>query len=127
MNAKYETWCKDRAKRYAERMELKKELHQIKYGRELQPLAFSKIFTICFSCVCLILIFFIMYATIRLNDSQILIALVGPMLSGTIALVSYDRKSMKENTEGGIQYMRLQQEHEINLAGLDMNDEDAVG
>ena len=95
------------ANRIAVRRKIKQELYKIKYGEEKKkrtPLSYGKIFTLCFSITCLILLFFIMFATIYLHDGQILIAGIGPVVAGTINLLRYNSRSKAENTAGGIVY-----------------------
>lgn len=98
---------KRNAQKVARNRKIDKELYKIKYGKnkeEKRCLSFGKIFTICFSITCLILLFFIMFATIYLRDGQILIAGIGPVVAGTINLLSYNSRSKAENTAGGIIY-----------------------
>ena len=90
------------AQRAAFNREYKKKLYKIRYGKDKIPLSHGKILTDAFVICCFILIGFIMFATIYLRDSSMMLALIAPMLSGLVALVTYQYKSLKENSAGGI-------------------------
>lgn len=53
-----------------------------------------------------------MYATLVLQDSQMVIVIIGGLLTSTISFTVSLNKSKAENTEGGIQFERMKQEYE---------------
>ncbi len=90
------------AQRAAFKRDYKKKLYRIKYGKDKTPLSHGKILTDAFVICCFVLIGFIMFATIYLRDPSMMLAITAPMLSGLVALVTYQHKSLKENSAGGI-------------------------
>lgn len=82
--------------------ELKKERE--KYKRHIKFPSTSKIALFCIIIICLEIIFFVEFATIRLNDINALYALVAVPVTLTPTIWAYYSKSKAENTEGGIVY-----------------------
>ena len=106
------------AKRYAEKQKNKRELYKIKYGRYPQrrkALGFSKWFAIAMSIMSAIVVFFSMYCTVLLQDSSMLVALIGGLITGTITIVSSTWKSTQENTIGGIVYESAMRDYETTI------------
>lgn len=100
---------------YAEECKLRRELYIIKYGTnppKKSHWGFSKLYAIYLNILCLIIIGFAMYATLVLQDSQMVVVIIGGLLASTISFTVSLMKSKAENTEGGIQFERMKQEYE---------------
>lgn len=98
---------------YAEERKLRRELYIIKYGKnppKESHWGFSKLYAIYLNILCLIIIGFAMYATLVLQDSQMVVVIIGGLLASTISFTVSLMKSKAENTEGGIQFERMKQE-----------------
>jgi len=103
------------AQSYAEERKFKAELYKIKYGKnppKKHPWGFSKWYAVYLNILCLIIIGFAMYATLVLQDSQMVVVIIGGLLASTISFTVSLNKSKAENTEGGIQFERMKQEYE---------------
>ena len=95
------------ANRIAVRRKIKQELYKIKYGEEKpkrKPWTYFKWACFLIILICVIVLFFSMYATIVLMDSQMMVALIGALATILGTVLSYSFKSVKENTAQGIVY-----------------------
>ena len=103
--------------------EIKKELYEIKYDKEkpeYKPWSWSKWLCFGITFISVIVIFFSMYATILLNDSQMMVALIGGLITLLGSVVAYTLKATRENIEGGIVF-------ETTMAELQKDNKDAQG
>lgn len=109
----FEDYRKRRALKYAAEREFKAELYKIKYGEnppKKVPWGFSKWYAVYLNLLCFIIICFAMYATLILQDSQMVVVIIGGLLTSTVSFTVSLLKAKAENTEGGIQYERMKQE-----------------
>lgn len=110
---RYYDFKKYLARKYAEKKQIEAELYKIKYGKpkpKPRHLGFSQLYAIYLNIVCLIIICFAMYATLVLQDSQMVVVIIGGLLTSTISFTVSLNKSKAENTEGGIQFERFKHE-----------------
>ena len=113
---------KKKAEEYALKKKQRQELYAIRhqYDKERKTLTTCKKLTIFALADCVVIQIFSMFAMIYLQDISAiysLIAIVGSILCEVFSLVSYNHKSTKENTEGGITYQDMMNKFEIEHGG----------
>ena len=125
-----------RAKRHANKVKHKQEIYAIRHANdpERKKPTYGKLLVAFIFIDCLIIQAFIMLMMWTMKDmSQIgsLIGLIGTLFVQGISLISYNRKSQAENTQGGIVYQNMIQTFMSNptnqMADNDTDSEDAVG
>lgn len=117
---------KKKAEQYALEKQWRQEIYEIKHKNDKarKPLTTCKKLTIFALADCLVIQIFSMFAMLYLRDISAmysLIAIVGSIMAEVFSLVSYNYKSMKENTEGGITFQDMMNKFE------EQNTETAVG
>lgn len=107
----------EKAAKYALLRKQKNEIIRIKHQYDIpkKELTMGKKLTIFVLTDCVVIQIFSMFAMLYFNDISALyslIAIVGPILCEVFSLISYNHKSTKENTEGGINYQNMMNEFE---------------
>lgn len=110
----------EKASKYAllrkQKREIKELRHQFDIPRE--KLTTSKKLTIFALADCTVIQLFSMFAMLYLHDISALyslIAIVGTVMCEAFSLASYNHKSMRENTEGGIKYQDMMNEYNEHM------------
>ena len=99
----------ERALKHAERVRKQQELKEVWHSndKKRKPIAFSKIAFIVIFLDCLLIQLFSMWIMVYLADASNLGALIGiavALIGEVGTCVSYNKKSMVENSSGGIVY-----------------------
>lgn len=131
-----------RAKRHADRVKQDQIVKEIRHRNdsERDKIQFSKILVAFIFVDCLIIQGFIMYMILLMKDTSHLsnlVGLIGTLVAQAISLMSYNKKSLGENSSGGIIYeaamreMMMQQNSSTvsstpNNMAID-DEEDSVG
>ena len=117
---------KDKAEKYAEKIKQKQELYEIKHkndkSKEKMPTGKIGFWFLLINCT--IIEIYALVAMMVLQDLTPLTALIAAVVGDCIAFISYNIKSGKENTSGGIIYESAMKKLEYELEN---NSEDAVG
>ena len=95
-----------------EKAEISALRHQ--YDKPKKELTMGKKLTIFALADCIVIQLFSMFAMIYMHDISAiysLIAIVGSIFAEVFSLISYNHKSMRENTEGGINYQDMMNEY----------------
>ena len=95
--------------RHAKKVKQRQILHDIRHknDKKKKPIAFSKLAFIIIFLDCLLIQLFSMWIMVYLADASNLGALIGiavALIGEVGTCVSYNRKSMVENSSGGIVY-----------------------
>ena len=126
-----------RAKRHADKVKQDQIVREIRHRSDYEKnkIQFSKILVAFIFIDCLIIQAFIMYMILLVKDTSHLsnlVGLIGTLVAQAISLMSYNKKSLGENSSGGIiyeaamrdlMYKQSQSEPSSNMA----SDDDAVG
>lgn len=109
---------KKKAEQDALERKQRQEIYEIRhqYDKKRKPLTTGKKLTYFALADCMVIQIFSMFAMIYLKDISAiysLIAIVGSILCEVFSLVSYNHKSTKENTEGGITYQDMMNRFEV--------------
>lgn len=119
-----------KAEEYAEIQRQKREINEIlhQYDEPKKPLTTSKKLTIFALADCVVIQLFAMFAMLHMNDISALyslIAIVGTVVCEVFSLASYNHKSMRENTEGGIIYQDMENQHEQIMGIINKTEEES--
>lgn len=126
-----------RAKRHADKVKQDQIINDIRHRNDIDKtkIQFSKILVAFIFIDCLIIQAFIMFMIWTMKDtSQLgnLVGLIGTLFIQGASLYSYNFKSAKENSSGGIVYEAamldlMNKQSESNSIMASDDDEDAVG
>lgn len=113
---------KAKAEREALEIKQRQEIYEIRhqYDTAKKPLTMGKKLTIFALADCVVIQIFAMFAMLYLQDISAmysLIAIVGSIFCEVFSLISYNHKSTRENTEGGINYQNMMNEFEEQHGG----------
>lgn len=122
----------EKAEREARKREFKRELYKIKYGsypKVKQPMGYSKKLTTIMTILLVSVIYFSMFATIYLRDISALAPAIGALIAQVGNMYMSNKKSIAENTIGGIQYERMVQEYNLKneTNNIESTTDEAVG
>ena len=112
---------------------LQEEVKKGKRKREFKMPSMSKLLMFGLVALCLQIVLFVEYATIKLQDGSAMYALIGIPAALVAAMLGYFSKSKAENTANGIIYetamLEKQQQMQVNQTHVDtsVEDEEAKG
>lgn len=120
----------ERALAHADKVKLRRELYEIRHAndKKKEPLSFGKIGFIFVFVDCIVVELYSMFAMLWLRDLSALGGLIAAVVCQAIDMISYNHKSSKENTSGGIVFetamKKLEAQEEDQIVE---EDDDAVG
>lgn len=119
----------EKAKLHAEKVKMKQELNEIKHANDIkrEPLSFGKIGFIFVFVDCIVVELYSMFAMLYLRDLSALGGLIAAVVCQAIDIISYNRKSVKENMAGGIVFETAMKKLEEDEEQIAEEDDGAVG
>ena len=113
---------------HAEKVKLKRELSELRHvnDKPKEKIPTGKIGFWYMIINCTVIEIYSLVAMFIFRDLSSLPALIVAVVGDCVAFISYNAKSSKENTEGGIVYESAMKKLEYEL-GNSMSEDDAVG
>lgn len=121
----------EKAKLHAEKVKIRQELYDIRHAndRQKEKLSTGKKALKFMIINCSIIELYSLFAMYMLQDLSPLTTLIAAVVGECVSIISYNIKSSKENTSGGIIYESAMKklEYELEESGSDEYDDGAVG
>lgn len=116
---------KAEAQKHAEEVKQKQELHDIRHSNDKpkEKLSFSKMAFIFMIVNCTVIEIYALIVMVIFGDLSSLTTLIAAVVGECVSFISYEYKSMKENSAQGIVYESAMKKLEKELE----NSDDAVG
>lgn len=121
----------EKAKLHAEKVKIRQELYDIRHAndRQKEKLPTGKKALKFMIINCSIIELYSLFAMYMLQDLSPLTTLIAAVVGECVSIISYNIKSSKENTSGGIVYESAMKKlkYELEESGSDEYDDGAVG